>query len=200
MASTAGTIRERISSLPVGTFVRPRDFADLSSTAVDMTLSRLAHDDAYPLVRVAHGLYWRGVESRFGAGRPDSLAVALELGGAGAGPAGWSAARTLGLTTQVPAKVEVAAVNPHTSTASTCFRRRANTLRVNLRAIEVAVLELLRDGVEKFGATWASLVASVRALVDDAQVRVDNLRDAIGAESRSSAEAFYRLVADLGAA
>ena len=104
--SAAALVRDQVGSTPRGSFVRSRNFPG-SSSAVDMALSRLASEPG-PLVRVGRGVYWKGVDSRFGAGAPPALEAALEVAGPGSGPAGWSALRFLGPTTQVPALPQAA--------------------------------------------------------------------------------------------
>ena len=64
--STAGLARERVARAPVGSFFRAVDLPG-SRAGVNTALSRLrASGD---LVSVDRGLYWKGVKSRFGAGR-----------------------------------------------------------------------------------------------------------------------------------
>jgi len=60
------------------------------------------------LVRVRPGLYYKGVHTALGLTEPHPLDVALQIAGQGSGPAGFSAASALGLTTQVPSVIEVA--------------------------------------------------------------------------------------------
>ena len=65
-----------MESADPGTFFRSTDFEG-STSAVDTAMSRLARDGL--LTRVHRGLYWKGVRSRFGTGRPPALAVGVEL-------------------------------------------------------------------------------------------------------------------------
>src|SRR4030067_3126473 len=83
-------------------FWRPPDFSDPPG-AVDAALSRLSREGE--LVRVRRGLYWRGAKTLLGMAPPRSELIARELlGRVGVGPAGMSAASSLGLSTQVPAR------------------------------------------------------------------------------------------------
>ena len=88
--TTAEMIRRQVQEVPAGTFIRP---AELPGTrpAVLTALSRLHADGE--LVRVRNGLYWKGLQSRFGSGRPNLLDAAVAVAGTGAGPTGWSAAQ-----------------------------------------------------------------------------------------------------------
>jgi hypothetical protein len=81
-------------------------------------MSRLAA--AGELLRVHHGLYWKGVQTRFGAGRPGLVDVAIAVAGPdGAGPSGWSAAQ---------AHLEMAARREH----SPALRRKLAAVREQL--------------------------------------------------------------------
>lgn len=108
-------------------------------------MSRLAGSGE--LVRVRKGLYWRGKQTRFGMTRPGALDVALAVAGPGSGPAGVAAAHMLGLTTQVPGTVEVAAPGKVPEPIKGVrFRSRPYARQARkLRPMEVAVLEVLRD-------------------------------------------------------
>lgn len=91
-----------------------------SSTAARKAASRAAQDGL--LLPVRRGLYYRWRRTRYGvvAPRPDKVARAV-LGTRGIGPAGYSAARAWGVTTQVPPRWHVATlrtVDPIGSTTS----------------------------------------------------------------------------------
>ena len=133
-------------------FWRPEDF-DGSSEAVGKELSRLAH--AGELRRVRRGLYWRGAPTRLGMAPPSPDRFVHEVIDApGTGPAGWSAALALGLSTQVPRRetIAVPARAPRNPGAVRFVSRTASAKRRDerLRPTEVALLEVLRD--------WDSLV------------------------------------------
>ena len=143
-ASFATGVREQVATAVPGTFFSRGDF-DGTEPAVDTALSRLAAGQE--LVRVRKGLYWKGRPTRFGMTRPSPYQVALCIGGVGSGPASVAAAHALGLTTQVPAVVEVAVPGktpdpyPGIRFRSRPYERRER----ELRPLEVAVLEVLRE-------------------------------------------------------
>ena len=180
--STAALVRDRVISTPRGSFVRSADFPG-SSSAVDMALSRLASATG-PLVRVGRGVYWRGVDSRFGAGAPPALEAALEVAGPGAGPAGWSALRFLGLTTQLPALPHVAVPGRQPALRNARVSKRSNALRVLLNPAEVAVLEVLRkDWIDRIDGGHKSLVEALRRLSTGGQIRPGSVDEVAARET-----------------
>jgi hypothetical protein len=165
--TTAEMIRRKVQEVPAGTFVRP---ADLPGTrpAVLTALSRLHADGE--LVRVRNGLYWKGLRSRFGSGRPNLLDAAVAVVGTGAGPTGWSATQILGLSTQLPAVPEVAVAGPVPTLEGVRFHRRNNAARHELNFFEVALMEALRSypryaevGIDRVAATVRRLEAEGEA-------------------------------------
>ncbi|MGH8997928.1 MAG: DUF6088 family protein [Acidimicrobiia bacterium] len=183
--TVAGHVRERVLRARPGTFLRRDDFEG-SDRAVETALSRLAA--AGELVRVRRGLYWRGQKTRFGMTRPSPLETALAIGGPGAGPAGVAAARLLGLTTQVPAMVEVAVAGkvpdpiPGVRFCSRPFTRRER----RLRPLEVAVLELLRDP-HAAEAPWPDVQSRVEKLMAERKVRPKLLAQEVAQEKHRPA-------------
>ncbi len=143
-------------------------------------MSRIAAEAG--LVRVSRGLYWKGVTSRFGAGRPDPLAVALAIAGAGAGPAGFSAARALGITTQLPARPEVAVAGKVPEFAGAVFHKRNNLDRRGLRPVEVALLEVLRSWPTTSEVPWDELASRVGEFVDRGEIDLDHTSRVAAAE------------------
>jgi hypothetical protein len=168
-----------------GTFLRRDDFEG-SDRAVETALSRLAA--AGELVRVRRGLYWRGGKTRFGMTRPSPLETALAVGGPGAGPAGVAAARMLGLTSQVPATVQVAVAGkvpdalPGVRFCSRPFTRRER----RLRPLEVAVLELLRDP-DAAEHSWRDVRSRVEELIAEGKVRQELLAQEVAQEKHRPA-------------
>ncbi len=166
--TTAEMIRRKVQEVPAGTFIRP---ADLPGTrpAVLTALSRLHADGE--LVRVRNGLYWKGLQSRFGSGRPNLLDAAVAVAaGSGAGPTGWSATQVLGLSTQLPAVPEVAVAGPVPTLEGVRFHRRNDTARHELNFYEVALMEVLRTypryaevGIDRVAATVRRLEAEGNA-------------------------------------
>jgi hypothetical protein len=180
--STAALVRDRVVSTPRGSFVRSRDFPG-SSSAVDMALSRLASGPG-PLVRVGRGVYWKGVDSRFGAGAPPALEAALEVAGRGTGPAGWSALRFLGLTTQLSALPHVAVPGRQPALRNARVSKRSNALRVLLNPAEVAVLEVLReDWIDRIDGGHKALVDALRLLTADGQIRPGSIDEVAARET-----------------
>lgn len=180
--STAALVRDRVVSTPRGSFVRSADFTG-SSSAVDMALSRLASERG-PLVRVGRGVYWKGVDSRFGTGAPPALEAALEVAGPGAGPAGWSALRFLGLTTQLPALPHVAVPGRQPALRNARVSKRSNALRVLLNPAEVAVLEVLReDWIDRIDGGHNALVDALRRLTTDGQIRPGSIDEVAARET-----------------
>ena len=180
--STAALVKARVVSTPRGSFVRSRDFPG-SSSAVDMALSRLVSERG-PLVRVGRGVYWKGVDSRFGTGAPPALEAALEVAGPGAGPAGWSALRFLGLTTQLPALPHVAVPGRQPALRNARVSKRSNALRVLLNPAEVAVLEVLReDWIDRIDGGHKALVEALRRLTTDGQIRPGSIDEVAARET-----------------
>lgn len=151
--------------------------------AVESAISRLTAENE-SLLRVRRGLYWKGVKSRFGPGRPRTEDVVLEVARTrGVGPAGWSASHALGLSTQVPAVPEFAVVGPPpTGIAGAKFHSRRNLGRLQLRHDEIALLEVLRDWPSHAEGDWTDLERAVASLRADGRIRPDRLRKAAAGE------------------
>jgi hypothetical protein len=144
-------------------------------------------------------MYWKGVNSRFGPGRPKAVDVALAAAGRGAGPSGWSAGHALGLSTQVPAMPEVAVVGPApTGVRDVVYRSRRNINRVDLAHLEIAVLEVLREFPRYVEGSWDDLVLRIGELHSRGHVDVERLAR-VGHKERSTAlrERLARLLSDL---
>lgn len=157
-------------------------------------MSRLAAEGE--LVRARQGLYWRGKKTRFGMTHPTVLETAVAVGGAGSGPSGVAAAHLLGLTTQVPATVEVAVPGKSPEPVrGVRFRSRPYSRRERgLTAAEVAVLELLRDP-HAAEAPWPRVESRIRELVADGTVRADVLDAEAATEPRVKARERWAAVA-----
>ncbi len=177
--SVRSEVRERVEALGPGAFLRSAEIPG-SRAAVDTAMSRIAAEAG--LVRVSRGLYWRGVNSRYGAGRPDPLAVALAIAGPGAGPAGFSAARALGVTTQLPARPEVAVAGRVPEFAGAVFYKRNNLDRRGLDPVEVALLEVLRSWPTTSEVPWDELVVRVGEFVDRGDLDLDHTSGVAAAE------------------
>ena len=180
--SVATGVRSQILAASTGTFFSRGDF-DGTEAAVDTALSRLAA--AHELLRVRKGLYWKGRPTRFGMTRPSAYEVALHVGGLGSSPASVAAAHALGLSTQVPAVVEVAVPGkapdpfPGVRFRSRPYARRAR----ELRPLEVAALEVLADALVA-EVSLEQLEARIKELIASGVVRCGVLVDEANDEAR----------------
>ena len=148
---------------------------------------------------VRRGLYYRGAKTRYGMTRPRIEEIVREvLGAAGNGPAGYSAAREWGVTTQVPASFHVAALWTADPIEGVTQHARRNRERASLNAKEIALLELMRAPEVYVEAGWSTLVRKVRDALAGREANEDRLRDAVAGERNVAVrENFDRLVADL---
>jgi len=164
-----------------------------SPEAARKAVSRAAH--AGLLHPVRRGLYYRGRRTRYGvtAPRPDEVAREV-LGARGVGPAGYSAARAWGVTTQLPAEFHVATLRTVDPIPGVVQHKRTNLARVDLTEKEVALLEVLRAPEVYVEAGWNVLVDKVRTAADCGEVRIEALRDAVpGERNRAVRDSFARL-------
>jgi hypothetical protein len=178
--SSAEVVRAVVATAPVGTFIRNADVPG-TRAGVNTALSRLAADGE--VVRVRNGLYWKGVKSRFGSGGPGRLDAGIAAAGSeGAGPSGWSASQTLGLSTQVPAIPEVAVAGPVPSLSGVKFHRRNNLARRDLSVCEIALLEALRSYPAFAEVTVEEFAIRVQSLVEEGRVRLGHVERVAGKE------------------
>lgn len=190
-----------LEEIPSGRFVHLNDLPG-SSTARSCALSRARK--AGTVLPIRNGLYFKGVKTRYGMTRPSSEDIAAAvLGNVGVGPTGVSAARALGLTTQVPARptLTIAGAAVPTSVPGVTVSKRNNMRRRNLRYAEIALIELLRGDWERtVDGGWPALVAAAVAAVRDGDINKEAVSDAIGAErSPAARENYERLAAGLSA-
>jgi hypothetical protein len=190
--STAKEIRERVRATPSRSMLRASDFMG-SSFAVDSTLSRLAMGPEPPLMRVRRGLYWKPPTTRFGPVPPSPIEVALAVAGTGSGPSGLAAAAALGLTTQVPSVVEIAtpgrAPRPMSGVR---FRQRGYHRReLKLRPLEVAVLEVLREGPGVIESSPSDMAARIRELELEGKLRLGVLEKAVAQERDARVQSHF---------
>lgn len=158
-------------------FFKVDDFDGLSPAAVDRELCRLAA--AGELRRVRKGLYWRGPRTMLGIA-PPPLELLLEevVGHHAYGPAGLSAANSLGLTSQVAAREQVAVTGrapqdlPTVHFVQRAGRRGRQVAR--LRPQEIGFLEVLDDFHEVVDDPSAAL-QRLSELLDGGAVRRDAL-------------------------
>jgi hypothetical protein len=186
-----------LAQIPSGRFVRPIDLPG-SPDARSSALSRA--QKAGDILPIRKGLYFKGVKTRYGMTRPSSEDVAVQiLGEEGVGPTGVSAARALGLTTQVPARPTVTIAGPvPTSVPGVRISKRNNMRRRDLKYAEIALLELLRgDWEATVDGGWPALVAASEAAVRSRKVRPKHVREAVGNEPPTARTNYGRLVTDL---
>ena len=188
-----------IGRLPAESFLHVHELPG-SPSATAAAVSRAAKDGI--LTRIRHGLYFKGRPTRYGPTRPTPEAVAREvLGNQGVGPAGFSAARALGVTTQIPARPEFAIAGPKpTGLQGVQVHQRSNMARRNLSYLEIALLEVLRDPKTLVEGSWSHLVDAVRPAVSSGKVNMTRLQKAAAHEgSLSARSSLHRLLADLAA-
>lgn len=188
--SPAAVIRET----PEKSFVHV-DRLPGSSTAARKAASRAVKDGL--LLPVRRGLYYRGRRTRYGitAPRPDEIARVV-LGTRGVGPAGYSAARTWGVTTQVPPVWHVAALRTVDPIEGVTQHERRNLARADLNEKEIALLELLRSPEVYVEVGWDALVDRFRASLANREVDLEKLRAAVPGEyNRAVRDNFAKLVA-----
>lgn len=157
-----------------------------SSAAARKAASRAAKDGL--LFPVRRGLYYRGRRTRYGVTAPqaDDVARAV-LGTRGTGPAGYSAARAWGVTTQVPPAWHVATLRTVDPIDGVVQHHRRNLARADLNEKEIALLELLRSPEVYVEAGWDTLVDNVRNSLRAGEISAERLREAATGE-------FYRTV------
>jgi hypothetical protein len=204
MTTVAERVREQVRSAPVGAFLHTRELVDScgSRAAVDVALHRLRAEEH--LVAVRRGLYFKGKPTRFGPTRPDPLHVGYEIARAagflaGVGPAGVSAARALGLTTQVPSWHEIAVPGRvPADTPDVRFTSRSGGGRAELRPLEVAVLEVLRGWPRYSERPWPEFMHAVSTLAERGEIDPAAVQRAARRERHIAArEKASQLVADL---
>jgi hypothetical protein len=107
MPTIAENILSQAKTLPEGALISAKEFLHLGSrAAVDQALTRLAGRGE--LMRLVRGLYVRPIKTRFGTRAPTAQKVVEGIAAARAETVvahGAAAANSLGLTTQVPARV-----------------------------------------------------------------------------------------------
>ncbi|RIJ76738.1 hypothetical protein D1871_10660 [Nakamurella silvestris] len=188
-----------LQQLPDRTFVRPADIP-ATAEAAQVAVSRAARRG--DLVKVRHGLYFKGprVDGRMAG--PDAEELAAEvLGSTGVGPAGASAARALGLAGAAP-EVDHYAVVGHPSKAfpDMVVHSRNNRARLGLGFIEIGLLEVLRAPEVYLEDSWAGVVASVIGLIAAGRLNFVAVRRAIRTEHNARArENIDRLAAEIEA-
>lgn len=143
------------------------------------------------------GLYYRGAMTRYGMATPSiQEVVTAVLGREGVGPAGFSAARAWGVTTQVPATFHVATLKPVAAIAGVTQVSRRNLARMRLNQKEIALLELLRAPEVYVEGGWASLVAAVSDAQRAGLVNWENLLEVGTTESNVKVKLGLQLMSE----
>jgi hypothetical protein len=187
MRTRVKTPGKHLADVPAGSFVHVEKLPG-SRGAANSAASR-AHKQG-ELVAVRKGLYWKGTPTRYGMTRPSSEAIAVEvLGKTGVGPTGHSAARALGLTTQVPTRPLLTVAGPvPTAVPGVRISRRNNMRRRELRYTEIALLELLRGDWESVvEGGWDALVSATARAVEERRVRLGEVTKAVEGERSPAA-------------
>lgn len=188
-----------LDKVPVGTYVRVDELPGSISAAKSAASRAAGRGDLH---RVSKGLYYKGAKTRYGMLIPPVEDVAREvLGSAGVGPAGVSAARALGLTTQIPAVPEFVTIARFPEgLRHVRVSTRSNLARLDLTYTEIAVLEVLRSWRTTVDGGWSATVAAIAALVEDGTVRLGPLRRAAAREHHRELRARMRdLLVELAA-
>ena len=183
-----------LSGVPEGSFVRS-SFLPGSPAAARKALSRAAGEGTLLFIRP--GLYYRGAMTRYGMATPSIQEVVTAVfGREGVGPAGFSAARAWGVTTQVPATFHVATLKPVAAIAGVRQVSRRNLARMRLNQKEIALLELLRAPEVYVEGGWASLVAAVSDAQRAGLVNWENLLEVGATEPNVKAKLGLQLMSE----
>ena len=155
-----------------------------SRTAVARELSRL--ENVGELRRLRRGLYWRGTETPLGMAPPPPAAVVRKVYGSlsGVGPARLTAARALGLSTQVPryAAFAVPYLAEGISRVVLVNRgRRHERAGRRLNNVEIALLEVLEDWDDVVELSPEDAVTRLSRLIGDS-IRPDRVAAAARTE------------------
>lgn len=184
-----------LDEVRIGRFVRVEELPGSRAAASSAVSRTHRHGD---LVAIRQGLYFKGAKTRYGMTYPSSEQIAVE-GNVGVGPTGYTAARTLGLTTQVPTQPTLTVAGPvPTSIPGVKICKCNNLRRRTLRYTEIALLELLRGEWEStVDGGWSALASAFDVAVRAHQIRPTVLAEAVRSErSPAARENFTRLTGD----
>ena len=198
--SVASDVRRTVLELPPGGFLHLRELPGWSVSPAAATSALRRVRESEHVVPVGRGVYYKARPTRFGLTRPDPLRLGYEFAKAagytaGVGPCGYTAARALGLTTQVPSRdsLSVAGRAP-APLRDVIFEARSPQAGPGLRPLEVAVLELLGAWPRYVETSWASFSASVARLSDEGLVDVEAVVGATASGSHATARARAQLL------
>lgn len=143
--SVAAAIRETItqSADRIWTYA---DFGGMSPAAVSQALSRLCREGL--VKRVRKGVYYRPKQTVLGESKVSPVALSSKLLSSSARPTGYTAARVLGLSSQVPVEPSyvVSVTKAPASVAGVKVTvRRPTPSSVSVSTREAAILEFLRE-------------------------------------------------------
>lgn len=191
--SVAVAVRDQVTAVAPGGFVHAERI-DGSRNGVAIELHRMARRG--DLVHVHRGLYWKPDGRQ---PRPSPASVALEVGGVGSGPSSVSAARMLGLTTQVPSVVAMAVPRrvQHTIPGVRLHQRPSGRREAGLRPMEVAVVEVLRAGPAVVEGPDAVIAHAIDAAVARGSVRPQLIDDVVRDERDVAARRRWDAVSPL---
>lgn len=176
------TVERRMKRAP-GRLFTYADFDDLPASAVAPALSRLCARGE--IRRARKGVYYVPRRTVLGEVPADPVVVGEAVSGGRSHLAGLSAANALGLTTQVPARVELAVEGRRpTPPRGVAFKPRMRTDRRGLNAREAALLEVLRDINHLSDLPAWDTVRMLRRLVTGDEVRKRILRAALSEPPR----------------
>lgn len=174
--SIVKTVETRLKRRP-GRFFTYNDFEDLPATAVAPALSRLAARG--DIRRARKGVYYAPRRTVLGEVPPDPVVLGSAVSRGRSYPAGLSAANMLGLTTQVPARVELAVEDKRPMPPrGVAFKPRMGTNRRGLRSREAALLEVLRDIHHLSDLSPNATTERLLDIVDDEAARLRIIRAA----------------------
>lgn len=190
------TAASKIRNTPARSFVHASQLPG-TPTAARQAASRAARSG--DLIQIRRGLYYRGVNTRFGMTKPTVEEIAKEvLGTKGIGPAGYSAAREWGVSTQIPACFQVATLWTADPIAGITQHARRNKERLSLNFKEIALIELMRAPEVFVEAGWGVLVSKVRDSLALGEIVEKRLRVGVAGERGVAVRAnFERLLSDL---
>lgn len=141
--SVASLVREAISNSAdkIWTYT---DFTGMQTAAVSQALSRLYREGL--VQRIHKGVYYRPKQTVLGESKVSSAALSSKLLSSNARPTGCTAARVLGLSTQVPveASYAISKTSAPRGVTGVKFTVRRPVPTVNIGTREAAVLEFLR--------------------------------------------------------
>lgn len=133
-----------------GTLLSPRDVKGTTPSAASRAFSRLAERGA--VKRAAKGLYYAPKATLLGPSQASQFAILQKQAAHNSRPTGATAANMLGVSTQIPARAELAlyasAKPKHSSSATITLRKTQGCKSAKLKdisATDAALLEFLRD-------------------------------------------------------